>query len=96
MNAFESQLYGALSAMEKRARKSVKFDFDKAVFDCYMKNGKPATAAEIAELAGVSVSTVRKVISNDKYRSSIAIGYRRVEAYQPSLSMMREKIIELQ
>ena len=96
MNSFETQPSGALSAMEKQARNSVKFDFDEAVFDCYMKSGRPATAAEIAALAGVSVSTVRKVINSDKYRSAIAIGHRRVDAFQPSLSMMRKKIIELQ
>jgi hypothetical protein len=96
--------------MEKQSKKSVQFDFDKAVFDYYMKSGKPATAAEIAELAGVSASTVRKVINDNKYLSSTTtvdrpvrernyntvVCYRRVDAYQPSLSIMREKIIELQ
>jgi len=79
------------------------FDFDRAVFCYYMKEGKPATVSEIAEYAGVSASTVRKVISKSRYkcadttvtRITAAFSHRNVNAYQPSLTMLREEVIEL-
>lgn len=84
------------------------FDFDDAVFRYYMDYGKAATAGEIAKYAGASETKVRKVISDSRYRSAnttvirpvrergynAIIRYRRVDAYEPSLSMMREKLLE--
>ena len=79
------------------------FDFDRAVFCYYMKHGKPATATEIAEYAGVSVSKVRKIISENRYRCSdttvnritASFAHRSVNAYQPSLVMMREELLDI-
>ena len=78
------------------------FDFDRAVFCYYMKEGKPATAADIAEYAGVSGYKVRKAIVASRYKCTdttvtrlTALGaHRSINAYQPSLAMMREEILE--
>ena len=78
------------------------FNFDDTVFCYYMANGKPCTASEIAEHAGVSASTVRKTIRADRYmctdttvtRVTSAHVPRRIDAYEPSLAMMREKLIK--
>ena len=88
----------------------IDFDFDSAVFAFYMEHGKPCTAKEIAAHSGASIGKVRKAISESKYRSSCTTVdravrernygsiacYRRVDAYQPSLSMMRDRIRELE
>lgn len=82
---------------------SDKFDFDRAVFDHYMERGRPGTAKEIAEYSGVSIGKVRKAISESRYRSdctSIDVEVRgqnysrSVDAYQPSLSQLRQALQE--
>ena len=89
---------------------STDFSFDSAVFAYFMEHGKPCTAKEIAEHSGASIGKVRKAINESKYRSACTTVdravrernygsitcYRRVDAYQPSLSMMRERIIGLE
>ena len=87
----------------------VEFDFDRAVFCYFMEHAKAATVQELAEYAGVSVSKVRKIVASNKYESNTVevdrpvrernYGtircYRRVYAYRPSLTKMREEIIDL-
>lgn len=84
---------------------NIDFDFDSAVLAFYMEHGKPCTAKEIAEHSGVSIGKVRKAIQQSRYKSDCVgvdveikgMNYSRVvDAYQPSLRMMRERIIELE
>lgn len=84
-------------------------DFDLAVFSYYMKHGKPCTAKELAEDCGESIAKVRKAINDSKYRSaSVTVDrpvrernygtircHRRVNAYHPCLSRLREELIAL-
>jgi len=86
------------------------FDFDSAVFAYFMEHGKPCTAKDIAEYAGVSIAKVRKAITNNWHKSACVDTYieigersygsvvanRRVRGFQPYLSQMRERIKELE
>lgn len=86
------------------------FDFDRSVTEYFLATGKECTAKELAEFSNVSVSVVRKVVSDSKYKSSdVTVDrpviernymtircYRKVNAYAPSRSMLRAEILKLQ
>lgn len=83
------------------------FNFDTAVFNYYLKHGKPCTANELAEFAAVPISKVRKIISSFEYKAGDTTidkeireknygtirCYRQVHAFEPTLRMMREYIL---
>ena len=83
--------------------------FDSAVFAYYMEHGKPCTAKELAEYAGMSISSVRKIVTSNKYSSACTTVsrpvreksygtircFRNVDAYEPRLSLMREELMRI-
>lgn len=83
--------------------------FDQAVFAYYMEHGQPATVRELSQYSGISSTALRRFINANKCRSACTsktipiiernygtvASHRRVDAYQPSLRMMREVISRL-
>lgn len=86
------------------------FNFDESVFDYYMEHGNSCTAKELAEFAGVSIGKVRKEINGNLYACSCTTKqvacieknygtvhrHIQVNAYQPSRSQLRDKLLQSQ
>ena len=111
MNAFETQLFGALAAMEKESKKPSQFDFDFAVLCYFKKYGKPATAKDLAAYTEVSIGRIREVIRDNNYECDCVdidipvreqnggpVTYRRRggSAYVPSRLQLLNALIRLE
>jgi hypothetical protein len=86
------------------------FDFDFAVLCYYKKHAAPCTAKQLAEYAGVSISRVRKAISDNKYNCdqtdvqievrernyNTIMRHQRVAAFHPSRIQLLNAIIRVE